>query len=187
MKKIIFICLSLSVTAFAEPNSISCEKKEEKTTCMVERAKEIVKKSVPKNVKQKLQEISVSESRSDNQSQSSTINSPIIIINGETDRKKEDVAAPVCPPAEPRVHTIVQTEYRTIKVRQEKKKNLISILGGVGPTGSHAKTDGQEVHLTTDHSFVFGAQIQRRVSDQSLIGITVLSNSTGLLNLGWEY
>lgn len=72
-------------------------------------------------------------------------------------------------------------------VVDNRKKNRITVHGGVGFNGHNVKESGNQVEVTERRAFVFGASYSRDVyKDFSLSG-TVLSNDTFLLGVGKDF
>ena len=77
-------------------------------------------------------------------------------------------------------HTIIETRI----VKKERKKNRISLLGGVGPTHL-SQPNASQVNL--DRSAVGGVMYQRSVSESWSLGIQGQTNQTLLGVVGFDF
>lgn len=130
--------------------------------------------------------------KEDNQQMMSTVVSPIVIVTGTAPQpplpaKVEEPVRVVEKPVI--VYRQAKPIVKTVRVHGPQKKNKIFIMGGIGPTGSRTFVDStnQTIRSTTEHNGLFGIQYDRNVSGDVMLGLTVLSNTTATLNLGYEF
>ena len=99
--------------------------------------------------------------------------------------KKEVVVRQVV--IEKPVQKVVYVDRIIVKkqlIKKERRKNRISLLGGVGPTKLTQPTPGQ-VNLVT--GAVGGLQYQRSITELFNIGVQVQTNKTILGNVGIDF
>lgn len=100
-------------------------------------------------------------------------------------RKQQIITAKkVCPTC---VSTEVVKEV-TLVVREEPRKNRVSILGGYGTVnGIKSSVSPTQVEVESQMGAVGGVQYQRLLSEKFSIGVQGQTNRTGLLMLGLDF
>ena len=78
----------------------------------------------------------------------------------------------------------VKTKPKVVTKKAKVKKNRVSLLAGVSPTG-HLDRSGNKV--STERSLSVGLQYQRLVTDKFNVGIQVQTNESVLGSVGFDF
>lgn len=82
----------------------------------------------------------------------------------------------------------LDTKVCSVKVKDGKEKNRVSLMGGQGPKyGLQRSVEPGKVTVESNSGLIGGAQYQRLLTDKVSVGAQVQSNESVLVNIGLDF